>query len=469
MYLRKTKIVATLGSATNTEKDIESVIKAGVNVARINFSHGTHEEHRSRLQLTRKVSEKLSLPVAILQDLSGPKIRIGDFETETVTLKDGQEIILTQEQITGTAERVSVTYPKLHKEVEPGNMIFLDDGKLKLEVKKITGDDIHCHVLSGGTIRGRRGVNIPDANLSISSLTDKDKEDFKFGLQEDVDFMALSFVRSAADVKELRRLLGARPIGIISKIETKFAVENIDEIIEESQGIMVARGDLAVEIPNEDVPIVQKEIIKKCTEAGKPVITATQMLDSMIGSPVPTRAEVGDVANAILDGTDAVMLSGETAIGQYPAQTVETMARIASRTEQSAVYIEAPSRYKKVSSNITDAVSSAVVKTAYNVGAAAIVAFTESGFTARKVSRYKPEQPIIVLTPRPDSFQRSLLSFGCYPKIIHRVSRIDNAIEIARESLLETKPAKRGDTFIIVGGVPFGHSGGTNMVLVQTV
>ena len=468
-YHRKTKIVATLGLATDTEADIKRVIEAGVNVARLNFSHGTHEEHLARLQKVRAISKNLDWPVAILQDLSGPKIRIGDFEKETVTLKSAEEITLTTKEIPGTEKRVTLRYPNLYKEISQGNTIFLDDGKLKLEVKKITGQDIVCEIITGGEIRGRRGVNIPDAKLSISSLTDKDKEDLKFGIEHNVDFMALSFVREAADVKQLRKLLGKSEIPIVSKIETKAAIENIDEIIAETDAVMVARGDLAVEIPNEDVPIVQKDIIRKCTEVGKPVITATQMLDSMIGSPSPTRAEVGDVANAILDGTDAVMLSGETAIGKYPTETVETMSRIATRTEQSNIYLNSPIRYKRVGSVVTDAVSSAVVKTAYNVGAVAIVAFTESGYTARMVSRYKPSQPILTLTPRPDTFQRSLLSFGCYPKVIHRVSQLSSAIEIAKDKLKEEKLAKSGDTFIVVAGVPFGHSGGTDLMLVQTV
>ncbi|MCI0566460.1 pyruvate kinase [bacterium] len=464
---RKTKIVATVGNSN--VKDIEGFIRAGMNVARLNFSHGSHEEHLGKIKNIRVAESKLKMPVAILQDLSGPKIRIGDFTTEKITLKKGASIILTTEKIVGDEKRVSISYHKLPQEISTGRQILLDDGKRKLIVEKIEGAEIFCKILVGGEIRGHRGVNLPGTKLSISSITEKDKMDLAFGLKNKVDFVALSFVRSADDVRELRKLIGKHPAKIISKIETDQAVEDIDAIIAETDGIMVARGDLAVEIPAEDVPIVQKTIIKKCNEAGKPVIIATQMLESMIGSPVPTRAEVNDVANAILDGADAVMLSGETAVGEYPALSIETMAHIVERTEGSSLYGESVSRYKHIAYGVVDSVSAAVVKTARNIDAKAIIAFSEKGLTARMVSRYKPEQPIIVLTPREDTFRTMLLSFGCTARIINPVKDVREAMAIAEKIILKEKIAKKGERFVIAAGVPFGHAGGTNMFLAHTI
>ncbi len=338
--IRKTKIVATLGLASSTQKEIEGLIKAGMNVSRLNFSHGSHDDHEKLFDAVRAASKKLKTPVAILQDLSGPKIRIGDFDTEKVKLKKGETIILTTEKIIGNVEKVSVSYSRLPKEVKVGGHVLLDDGKVRLLVSKIHGEEIHCKILAGGEIRGRRGVNVPGANLSISSLTEKDKKDLVFGLKKGVDFMALSFVRSPSDVRELRKLIGNHNVGIISKIETQEAVEAIDEILKESDGIMVARGDLAVEIPAEEVPVAQKMIIKKCNEAGKPVITATQMLESMITTPVPTRAEVNDVASAVILGADTVMLSDETAMGKYPVEAVEMMERGIKEAEENLAGVQ---------------------------------------------------------------------------------------------------------------------------------
>ena len=334
MTIRKTKIIATIGPASGNEKILSKMIKAGVNVTRLNFSHGDHKMHGEMLGLVRSVSKKTGIPVAVIQDLAGPKIRTGA-HGGTIFLRRGSTIILTSKQYEGDAGKLHVNYKNLPKEVKKGNIILLDDGKKKLQVVSVQGSDIKCKVLTGGEIVGRRGVNVPGVSLKISSLTEKDKKDVLFGVKNNVDFIALSFVRQASDVRQLRSVIAkARGvgIGIIAKIETQDAIGNIDEIIREADGIMIARGDLAVEVPPEDVPALQKLIIKKCNTAGKPVIVATQMLESMIQSPVPTRAEVSDVANSILDGADAVMLSAETAMGDYPVETVKMMSDVAKKT-----------------------------------------------------------------------------------------------------------------------------------------
>jgi pyruvate kinase len=349
--------------------------------------------------------------------------------------------------------------------------ILLDDGKRKLKILSVHEREIHCKVIDGGVIRGRRGVNVPGAHLNIGSITEKDRADFVFGVKKGVDFVALSFVQTADDVKELRAMMKAKKssAGIIAKIETEAAVENIDAILAASDGIMVARGDLAVEIPKEDVPLVQKMLIKKAIAAGKPVITATQMLESMINSTVPTRAEVNDVANAILDGTDAVMLSGETAMGDHPVLVIETMAEIALHTEASPLYEEEVGKYKRYPFGTVDSVSSSVVHTAMQVGAKAIVALSERGFTPRMISRYKPKAPVLVLTPHESTARHMVLSFGCISDITDSIKTLDDAIAVSKKVLLQKKIAKKGDTFVLAAGVPFGRTGGTNMLLVQTM
>lgn len=469
MQIQKTKIVATLGLSSSTEKELTGMVKAGMNVARLNFSHGSHEDHAKLIDTVRAVSAKLKTPVAILQDLMGPKIRIGDFSTEQIHLKKGSDFTLTIEPCTGDEHHAYISYHALPKEVSEGMDILLDDGKRKLKVLKVTEKEIKCKVIDGGDIRGRRGVNVPGAHLNIGSLTEKDRKDLELGLKKGVDFVALSFVQTADDVKKLRAILDKRgsKIGIIAKIETEEAVANIDAILEVSDGIMVARGDLAVEIPKEDVPIVQKTIIKKAIDAGKPVITATQMLDSMITSPVPTRAEVNDVANAILDGTDAVMLSGETAMGDHPVLVIETMSRIALRTEGSSLYEEEVAKFKRTSHGIVDSVSASVSSTSAIVGAKTIVAFSEYGFTPRMISRYKSKAPILVLTPHEMTQRQMSLSFGCIAEIIPPVKTVVEAATLAKKILLKKKLLKKGDTFVLAAGIPFGRTGGTNLLLVQ--
>jgi pyruvate kinase len=471
MHRQKTKIVATLGLSSSTEKELTGMVKAGMNVARLNFSHGSHEDHSKLIDTVRAVSEKLKTPVAILQDLMGPKIRIGDFATEKIHLKKGASFTLTIEPCVGDETRAYVSYHALPKEVSKDMDILLDDGKRKLRVVSVTETEIKCKVIDGGDIRGRRGVNVPGAHLNIGSLTAKDRKDLELGMKKGVDFVALSFVQTADDIKKLRAILDKKGLktGIIAKIETEEAVTNIDAILLASDGVMVARGDLAVEIPKEDVPLVQKIIIKKAIEAGKPVITATQMLDSMITSTVPTRAEVNDVANAIFDGTDAVMLSGETAMGDHPILVIETMSRIALRTEGSSLYEEEVAKFKRVSHGIVDSVSASVSATAARVEAKAIVTLSEHGFTPRMVSRYKPKSPILVLTPHELTHRQMALSFGCISEIVPPVKTVVEAAALAKKMLLKKKLLKKGDVFVLAAGIPFGRTGGTNMLLVQTL
>lgn len=470
--MKHTKIVATIGPATENLKIITELAKAGMNVARLNFSHGTHEEHRKRCDLARKVSAKTNKPLAVLQDLSGPKIRIGDFYKESVILKNGGKIILTTKNCVGDEDRVFINYKNLHKEIKKGAKILLNDGRNELVVGKIAGNNIYCRIIVGGEIRGRRGVNLPGSHLKISSLTAKDKKDIDFGVINKIDFIALSFVRTPGDVIELRNILKnkkADGIKIIAKIETQEAVDNIDKIIDVSDGIMVARGDLAPEVGAEQVPVLQKMIIKKCNIVGKPVIIATQMMESMIKNSVPTRAEVNDVANAIFDGADAVMLSEETTLGKYPVKAVEAMAKIAEYTEENIAHKEILRNIYLAQKSVTDSVSYSVVNIAYNVGAKAIIALTESGLTARAISRCKPKQPILALTPNKRTYSQLSLSFGCSPYLIESLKNIDSVINAAKKIAVKNGFAKKGDKIIISAGIPFGRSGSTNLILAQEV
>lgn len=470
---KKTKIVATLGPVSSDEKTLIHLVEAGLNVARINFSHGDAVEHAGKVRTVRKVSKKLGVPVAILQDLSGPKIRIGDFYQERVELKAGERFVLTTEKCVGDEHRAFVNYPALPKEIKPGKHILLDDGKKRLKVLRIKGNEIHCEILVGGDTKGRRGVNLPGTDLGISSITAKDRKDLEFAFEHDVDFVALSFVRRAEDVDELRALLKKRRsrAQIIAKIETSQAVEHLDAIVAAADGVMVARGDLAVEVPMEEVPVLQKRIIKQARKQGKPVIVATQMLESMIHSPVPTRAEVNDVANAILDGTDAVMLSEETTLGEFPVEAVATMTRIALHTERHYPHrhvIRKPGEESPVNP-VVDVVTQSLVNTAHEVEAKVIIALTESGFTPRMVSRHRPDQPILVLTPDARNLGRMALSFGCVSFTVKPFQYVQQVMDEARKLVIREKFAKKGDRIVIVAGVPFGKSGGANLVMVETV
>lgn len=474
MRFKRTKIVATIGPSSSDPKMLAALIKAGMNVARVNFSHGDHAEQGAKMKNIREVALSLNEPIAIMQDLAGPKVRLGDFIEGSITLVPGKKFTLSTLPTEGTTERVFIDYPHLHEEVKKGDVIMLDDGRRKLVVASVRGTDVVTTIIVGGEIKGRRGVNVPGAFRKVSPITKKDKIDLAFGLAEKVDFVAFSFVRSATEVKQLRALIVKQSPkhvpAIISKIETPEAVENIDAIIAASDAIMIARGDLAVEMSPEYVPFIQKQIIQKCVLAGKPVITATQMLESMIASPVPTRAEVGDVANAILDGTDAVMLSQESALGEYALEAVQMMARIARQTENHSMYHDlfhnAPVHTKR---ETADAIGRAVVDAAHTTRAKAIVALSESGYTARMISRYRPMHPIIVLTPHQTTMRRLTLSFACHPLLATSFERLTDAIADAKRTMLHEKLVVKGDTFIIAAGIPLGKAGDTNTMMVQKV
>jgi pyruvate kinase len=467
---KKTKIVCTIGPATESKEKLLALVEAGMNVARLNFSHGSNEEHGKRVETIREIIKKTGKTIAILQDLCGPKIRIGTFKDSTIMLHEGQEFTLTTEECEGDEKRVHVNYPNLPKEVKEGTIIMLHDGTKKLQVTKVNGSDIVTKVIIGGRLSNRKGVNVPGANLSISALTDKDREDVKFGIANKVDFVALSFVRRAQDVNDLRKILvdNGCKAQIISKIETPEALENIDEIIALSDGIMIARGDLAIEIPTEEVPIVQKLIIRKCNEVGKPVITATQMLESMIKNQVPTRAEVSDIANAIIDGTDAIMLSEETTLGDFPIEAVTVMSKVALRIESEVYTRDTIAEYDE-SHGVTDVVSQSAVRAAHNIGAKLIVALTRSGRTAKMIARYRPAERILALSDNPSEISRLMLSFGCYPMVVPTFKTVSEIMDIVRDITSQNKLLKKGDKVVIAAGMPFGESRETNFILVETI
>lgn len=444
------------------------ILAAGVNVARINMSHGSYDEQSRKIQTITQVAKKEGYTVGVLLDLCGPKIRIGDFASGAVELVVGQELILTGTPCEGDASRVYFNYPHIETDIKKGMILMLDDGKKKLEVVKVKGKDIYTKVVIGGKTKSRRGVNIPGAYLSIDALTAKDKKDLVFGLAHGVDFVALSFVRTANDIQTLRNLLKKHKsqAQIIAKIETQEAIDNIDAIIATTDAVMVARGDLAIEVGPERVPSLQKSIIKKCNEVGKPVIVATQMLESMITTAVPTRAEVSDVANAIFDGADAVMLSEETTLGDYPLEAVTMMAHIAEQTERE---IGTHRRHKVHSGDVVDSISSSVVHNAEDVKATVIVALTERGSTPRMIARYKPQQPIIAFTPHAHVMRQLLLVYGCYPIKIKPFQYIAQIIPAVTTLLKKEQVATKGDHVVISAGVPFGVSGTTNMLMVVTV
>ncbi|MFA6095401.1 MAG: pyruvate kinase [Candidatus Paceibacterota bacterium] len=474
MTTKKTKIVCTIGPATESAPVLEKLLLAGMNVMRLNFSHGDFAEHQGRIDNLKVATKKTGISAAVLQDLAGPKIRIGNFKTESVTLVEGKKFTLTTEDIVGDEARVSVNYPLLPKEVEKGHIIFLHDGKKKLEVLEVKGKDVVCKVLVGGDIKGRRGVNLPDSDLSISALTAKDKKDLEFGIANKVDFFALSFVRRASDVAELRAILDAKKsrAKIIAKIETPQALAEIDAILAIADGLMVARGDLAIEIPAEKVPAAQKMLIEKANRMGKPVITATQMLESMIKSPVATRAEVSDVANAILDGTDAVMLSEETTLGDFPVKAVEMMSKVALEVEARLLkerFFATGEVHPSSPFGIGESVTASAVRTADRVGARYLVSFTNSGQSARMLSRYKPEQRIFVFTPDPVTARQTLLSWGTNTVLIHKTTDFLEVLDLVRSHFLKEKLAKRGERVVIATSQPFGKKLETNMLLVETL
>ncbi|MCI9531546.1 MAG: pyruvate kinase [Lachnospiraceae bacterium] len=469
--LRKTKIICTLGPSTDKEEVLRQLMLEGMNVARFNFSHGTHEEQGERLRRVCQLREELGLPIATLLDTKGPEIRLREIEGGKARLAEGQEFVLTTEEILGDANRVSITYKDLVEDVEPGNRILIDDGLIELRVEEVTDTEIRCHVLNGGMISNKKGVNVPNVELSMPYISEKDYEDIVFGIGNDFDFVAASFVRTADDVLEIRKIFeekGCHNINIIAKIENMQGVDNIDEIIQVSDGIMVARGDMGVEIPLEDVPVIQKMIIKKVINAGKQVITATQMLDSMMKNPRPTRAEATDVANAIYDGTSAIMLSGETAAGMYPVEAVKTMVRLAVRTEQDINYT-ARFKARETMSNpdITNAISHATCTTANDLNAAAIITVTQSGKTARMISKYRPDCTIIGGSMHAKVCRQLNLSWGVVPLKVEPMEDADELFEHAVDVAEKAGLVSMGDVTVITAGVPLGVPGTTNILKVH--
>ena len=471
--MRKTKIICTMGPATDNIEVLRAMARAGMNVARFNFSHGSHEEHKQRIDRVKAVREEYNLPIALLLDTKGPEIRTGDMQDGKIFLKKGEQIRLTPRACLGTPSKISITYPDLYQDVQAGTSILIDDGLIELRVEQTQEQDILCRVLNDGAVSNHKGINVPDVHLSIPYLSDKDKSDIQFGIEQGVDFVAASFVRTADDVQQLRMLLdenGGAHINIIAKSENQQGVENIDGIVSLADGVMIARGDMGVEIPAEDVPPIQKMLIKKVASAGKQVITATQMLDSMMKNPRPTRAEVTDVANAIYDGTGAIMLSGETAAGLYPVEAVTMMARIAERTENDIDYRKRFFvRTRKANPDITDAICHATCTTAYDLNARDIVTVTKSGRSARMVARYRPSCGIIGCTPTKKVWYQLNLAWGVTPVLLSETDDVFDLFDSALETAKNQGLMQSGDLAVITSGVPIGVSGTTNMIRVQVV
>ncbi|UHA72432.1 pyruvate kinase [Paenibacillus sp. 481] len=471
--MRKTKIVCTIGPSSESLENIKKVILAGMNVSRLNFSHGDYEEHGNRIKTIRQACGEMNKTVAILLDTKGPEIRTGKLAVEPIDLVEDEYITLTTEEILGDKDRISVSYENLPRDVEVGSTILIDDGLIGLTVVDIQGTEIKCKIVNGGTIKSRKGVNVPGVKISLPGITEKDANDIRFGIEQNVDFIAASFVRKASDVMEIRNLLkehNAEHIQIISKIENQEGVDNLDEILEVSDGLMVARGDLGVEIPAEEVPLVQKRMIEKCNRAGKPVITATQMLDSMQRNPRPTRAEASDVANAIFDGTDAIMLSGETAAGKYPVESVLTMSRIAEKAESALDYREIfLKQSSKQQPSVTDAISQAVANTALDLNAKAIISSTQTGHTARMVSKFRPKAPIIAATPSEQVMRGLSLTWGVVPVKSEQAASTDEMFAIAEQGGVKSGLVSQGDLVVITAGVPIGCAGSTNLIKVSQI
>jgi len=473
--LRKTKIVCTIGPASESVEKLEQLINSGMNVARLNFSHGDFEEHGMRIKNIREAAKRAGKTVAILLDTKGPEIRTHNMQNGAIELQSGDSVIISMTEVVGTKEKFSITYPGLIEDVHVGSKILLDDGLIALEVTNVdkSANEIHTKILNSGVLKNKKGVNVPGVSVNLPGITEKDRKDILFGIEQGIDFIAASFVRRAKDVLEIHQLLeenNATHIQIIPKIENQEGVDNIDEILEVSDGLMVARGDLGVEIPAEEVPLVQKMLIKKCNAMGKPVITATQMLDSMQRNPRPTRAEASDVANAIFDGTDAIMLSGETAAGLYPIEAVQTMHNIALRAEQALDHKEILStRSKDTEHNLTDAICQSVAHTAINLEVKSIITPTESGHTARMISKYRPKANIVAITANDYVCRCLSLVWGVYPQLGTKAETTDEMLEIAVEESLNSGVVKHGDLVVITAGVPVGEAGTTNLMKIHVV
>ena len=471
--MRRTKIVCTIGPATRSPENLRLLVQAGMNVARLNFSHGSHAQHAEVVTSLREIAADLGVPLALLQDLSGPKVRVGNVAGDGVLLHPGAQITLTMDDVPGDENEINLPVPEIFEAVTAGTHLMLDDGLLELRVKSKRAGVLVCEVVVGGLLTSHKGVNVPGVSLPIAAVTDKDLEDLKFGIAQKVDYVAASFVRSASDIAVLRGVCEAAraKIPIIAKIEKHEAIHNIDSIMEAVDGIMVARGDLGVEVPIDEGPIIQKMLIHKSNRAGKPVITATQMLDSMIRNPRPTRAEVSDVANAIFDGTDAVMLSGETAMGAYPFETVRMMAKIATHTEASLDYgkiLDQKMRFD-TGQSITGAIGQATCDIAHDLNCAAILTASATGRTARVVSRYRPRAPIICATNRAETFQRLALVWGVQSVMVDMADDSDSMMQASIDAASKTGFVKDDDIVVLTGGVPVGRPGSTNFIKIHRI
>lgn len=472
--MKRTKIVCTLGPASNKEDVLEKMLLAGMNVARLNFSHGDHQGHRESIERFRKVRDRLGLSAAVLLDTKGPEIRLGDFENSSVILEKGQLFTLTAEDVLGNQERSSITYKDLPSQVKPGTSILIDDGRISLKVQETTGTEIVCKAVNGGKISNRKGVNVPKTHLDLEYLSEADKSDLLFGIENNVDYVAASFVRTAQDVIDLRNFLvenGGEQIKIISKIENIEGIENFKQILAYSDGIMVARGDMGVEVNFAKLPGIQKKFIKACCQAGKLVITATQMLESMVANPTPTRAEITDVANAVFDGTSAVMLSGESAMGKYPVETVKAMAKIVTQAEKDAFEVNSYKimDYEMDARDKSNAIGHAACTTAQDLNAKAIIAVTTSGYTAEKMSKFRPFQPIVAATPKEKTFHQLALSWGVYPVLTEYADQWNMLLEQAVGGAKKMRAVKKDDTVVISAGLPLQSTGRTNLIRVETV
>ncbi len=471
--MRKTKIICTLGPAVDSEEMIRALILGGMDAARFNFSHGTHESHLAQLRKLKNVRDALGRPVAAILDTKGPEIRIRTFVNGSIALEKGDAFTLTTDDVPGDENRVSVTYPELHAEVAPGSRVLIDDGLIEMVVEGVSGHEIHCVLETGGSLSNNKSINLPDVHINLPSLTPEDEKDLKFAVENDFDYIAASFVRRASDVNDIRRVLrgyGGGDIRIIAKIENREGVDNLHEIIDAADGVMVARGDLGVEIPAWEVPVLQKIMITETTRKGKPVITATQMLDSMIRNPRPTRAEVSDVANAVFDGTSCVMLSGETAAGSYPLEALATMVNTVVTAEKATNYW---GRFQKntyeCGRSVNDAITHTCCLTAMDLGAQAILTATQTGSTARMISRYRPSCPIVALTVTEKVRRQLAISWGVQPFLSGSVDSTDRLFSLCVECARKEGMVSPGDTVVITAGVPIGKTGSTNLIKAQVV
>jgi pyruvate kinase len=467
----KTKIVCTIGPATRSREAIRALAEAGMDVARLNFSHGTHEEHGEVIRWIRDISREIGREIGIIQDLGGPKIRTGRLRSPVVELRPGRDFVMTTQDIEGDENRVSISYASLPRDVATGDRLLLSDGEIELEVQETTPTEVRCRIVVGGKLTSHKGLNLPTASLSLPAITEKDRADLRFGVAQGVDFVALSFVRTAADINLARTLIyeakGDQPV--IAKIEKHEALRNIDEIVATADGIMVARGDLGVEVPLERVPLAQKMIIRKANLAGKPVITATQMLKSMVDSPRPTRAEVTDIANAIFDGTDAVMLSEESASGHYPSRAVATLARVAKAAEGDELFALYRTRGLEATPTLQDVISHEAADMAAALGVRAIIAPTLSGSTARRVSRYRPRQPIVAISPELKTVRQLALSWGVTAYLGEQILNTDLLVATVEEHARRVGLVAKGDKVVFIGGAPAGIAGTTNFVRVDEI